>query len=114
MDGNSWMVLDHRTNDEVLTVPGTIAVFGISQPKEVRMIRLYQTKRNNHVLSLIALELFGEIFDRDQETAFEIRFSKDEIPPSFLSSFAKSMRHPFVRDTFVRGISNQDARRCPV
>jgi hypothetical protein len=47
IDGKSWTVLDYCTNDATLNSAGAIAAFAISQPAEVRMVRLCQTGLNS-------------------------------------------------------------------
>jgi hypothetical protein len=64
IDGDSWVLLDRRTNEATLRGVGAMAGFSISQPMEVRMVRLLQTGPNSHPnnqLVLSALELFGWI-----------------------------------------------------
>jgi hypothetical protein len=69
IDGKSWTILDHHTNDATLNSAGAIASFAISQPTEVRMVRLCQIGLNStsaHPLILSALELFGWIIEPSQ------------------------------------------------
>jgi hypothetical protein len=61
--------LDHSTDNATLKGVRDIVAFSISEAKEVRIIRLYQTGVNSnsgHSLLLSGFELFGEILERSK------------------------------------------------
>jgi hypothetical protein len=67
-DGSSWVTLDERRNDETLKHRPIAATFEITNPVEVRFLRIFQKGPNHadtHYLALTALEFFGNLKEVD-------------------------------------------------
>jgi hypothetical protein len=63
-DNNSWFLLDSRSNNNELNGKSQTAIFSVSSPQTVRMVRIYQTGKNHDNddhLTLSAFELFGSL-----------------------------------------------------
>jgi hypothetical protein len=65
-NGNSWIEMDRRENDQDLNDSGIIQTFRISHPpsNEFRFIRLRQTSTNRascHDLGMTAFEVFSQL-----------------------------------------------------
>jgi hypothetical protein len=65
-NGNSWIEIDRRENNQDLNGPGIIQTFVISRPPngEFRFIRFRQINTNHvsyHHLAMTAFELFGQL-----------------------------------------------------
>jgi hypothetical protein len=63
-DCESWVEIDHHTNDSSLNSQGAIATFPISSSSDYRYIRLRQTGVNSsgdHRLMVNAIEFYGTL-----------------------------------------------------
>jgi hypothetical protein len=61
-DGNSWIELDRRDNNNELNGGDPTRTFSISRSEEVRLIRIRQTGLNHagyHILLFSSFEIFG-------------------------------------------------------
>jgi hypothetical protein len=64
IDCESWVEIDHHTNDSSLNSQGAIATFPISSCSDYQYIRLRQIGVNssdNHLLVVNAIEFYGTL-----------------------------------------------------
>jgi hypothetical protein len=64
-DGNSWVVLDDRPDNNDLDGQSRAATFSVSSAQVVWKVRIYQWDRNHYddnYLTLSAFKLFGSLF----------------------------------------------------
>jgi hypothetical protein len=65
-DGQNWVRLDRRKNNDLLNDRSAMAIFPVANPEAVNMIRLRQTGQNHggtDGLVIASLELFGTLIE---------------------------------------------------